>query len=414
MRRFLEELGHPEQGIKYVHIAGSKGKSSVAGMLASVLTHSGIRTGLFTSPSLHKITERIKVDGDPITKELFVEVADRVLEVYHSKLPEATLFDCLTAIALCVFAQIGVEYAVMETGLGGRLDSTNVLKPELTIITTIELDHTDVLGTQIEQIATEKAGIIKPGVTLVTSTQRPEVENVLATIAQTRDARLIKVPNTVSITRYPTLQNRTQRMLMDDQEVAIECDLALLGECQIDNVGTVTSAAKVLRSVIPAITPAKIQTGLERVSVGTAPGIVRWEGIDLIIDSCHTMRSAHNLVQLFNMMFETHDEPVLIFGTTRGHDFKAVANQLSEISSKVIVTQTDHPKSISANEVTQNIRNEVKKLDVIATTNTVADALVVAQQRSFQTIAIAGSTALAAEAIQATSGIKSDFRTNRE
>jgi len=178
MDELLERLGNPHLKAHTVHIAGTKGKGSTAAMLASVLTASGYRTGLYTSPHLIDIRERMRVDGRLITKAELVRLVNRLkseVEAVNTRASfgRLTTFEVLTAIGFMFFAEKRAEFQVVEVGLGGRLDATNVVKPEVCIITTLGLDHTDVLGDTLAKIAAEKAGIIKPGVPVVSAKLEP-------------------------------------------------------------------------------------------------------------------------------------------------------------------------------------------------------------------------------------------------
>src|SRR5262252_7353194 len=173
-------LGRPENKYPSVHIAGTNGKGSTAAFLEAMLREAGYRTGLYTSPHLERINERIRVDGEPITDEAFAGVFSRIRELIEKLLADGTLrahptfFECVTAIAFVHFAESRVDFAVFETGLGGRLDSTNIITPRVSVITRIDFDHENFLGHSLGEIAAEKAGIIKPGVPVVMAEQREE------------------------------------------------------------------------------------------------------------------------------------------------------------------------------------------------------------------------------------------------
>jgi len=170
-RELLRRLGNPEQGVTYAHVAGTNGKGSTASMLSAMLTASGRRTGLFTSPHLVSFTERISIDGVRITEQEVVSLASEVMAAARGMTP--TFFEVVTAMGLLYFRRNEVDCAVIETGMGGRLDATNVIEPEVAVITPIGLDHAEFLGSTIEEVAAEKAGIIKPGARLVCAPQNP-------------------------------------------------------------------------------------------------------------------------------------------------------------------------------------------------------------------------------------------------
>ena len=192
-----ERLGHPERAFESVHIAGTNGKGSTAAMIESILRAAGLRTGLYTSPHLERINERIRIDGKEISDADFAAAFTRLHEVIEELLAAGllaahpTFFECVTALAFDHFAKAGVEFAVVEVGMGGRLDATNVLLPEVAVITQIDFDHENFLGHSIEEIAAEKAGIIKPGARVVSA-----AEHLIARIViQRRAAHQARVPS---------------------------------------------------------------------------------------------------------------------------------------------------------------------------------------------------------------------------
>src|SRR6202050_1524316 len=194
-----EALGQPQRSSPCVHIAGTNGKGSTAAMLECVLRSAGLRTGLYTSPHLERINERIRIDGEDISDQNFAEAWSRVHASIESLMASAklaahpTFFECVTAMAFLAFARHHVDFAIYEVGLGGRLDATNIVEPEVAIITPVDFDHENFLGHSIEEIATEKAGIIKPGAWVVSSAERPEARAGIARRCLEMDARLVEV-----------------------------------------------------------------------------------------------------------------------------------------------------------------------------------------------------------------------------
>src|SRR6266446_6583280 len=197
IRAICERMGHPEREFASVHVAGTNGKGSTAAMLASIIQTAGLRCGLYTSPHLLRINERIRLDGAEISDDQFACSFTRVLAIIEELLASGTLaahptyFECVTSTAFDFFARGGMDLAVIEVGLGGRLDSTNVIVPKVAVITQIDFDHENFLGHSIEQIAAEKAGIIKPGAWVVTAAGNPVASEVIRRRAAAQNARLL-------------------------------------------------------------------------------------------------------------------------------------------------------------------------------------------------------------------------------
>src|SRR5580693_2810026 len=193
------DLGNPQRDVPCAHIAGTNGKGSTAAILESILLDAGLRTGLYTSPHLERINERIRLNGAPVSNEIFAAAWTRVHASIESLMASGkltahpTYFECVTAMAFLVFAEQRVDFTIYEVGLGGRLDSTNIVTPEVAIITTIDFDHENFLGHSIAEIAAEKAGIIKPGATVVSSVENSDARAVIAQRCRESGARLVEV-----------------------------------------------------------------------------------------------------------------------------------------------------------------------------------------------------------------------------
>ncbi|HSL39969.1 MAG TPA: Mur ligase family protein, partial [Desulforhopalus sp.] len=186
MRDFLDQVGHPEEVLRFVHVAGTNGKGSVCAALAEILHRAGYRVGVFTSPHLSSVRERFRIGPTPISEEEFARLGAQIMTVLGPE--RITYFEFTTALALLWFAEAGVDLVVLETGMGGRLDATNVVQPEVAVITSISMDHEAYLGNTLVQIAREKAGIIKNGVPVVSGGIHPEAAEVIAARAREVDA----------------------------------------------------------------------------------------------------------------------------------------------------------------------------------------------------------------------------------
>lgn len=302
MRAFAAALGHPERAVPAIHVAGTNGKGSVTAMIASILRAAGKRVGMYTSPHLVRLGERVQVDGVPLTEaEIMAYVAE--LEPKAEELERATpgeapsFFEFMTAMAFLQFARRGCDAAVVEVGLGGRLDATNILAPELSVITSIGLDHCEMLGDTLEKIAAEKAGIIKPGVPVVMGRLPAEAEAVVRAVAAERGAPLHSV-----------------REAFGD-EVACYPSSALEGDFQRMNAATATLAARVVAAPF-GVTEAQIAQGLANVSW---PG--RWQrarladGRLIVLDASHNPEGAEVLDGLLaKLVAEAGRSPLVVTG----------------------------------------------------------------------------------------------------
>lgn len=251
----LEELGNPQESFAALHIAGTNGKGSVCAMLDSTLRAAGYRTGLYTSPHLIRFNERIRVNGREISDDEIRELLETVdaaaaRVVASGKSRDATFFEFTTAMAFLYFQRMKIQVAVLETGMGGRLDATNVVTPALSIITTIGLDHMAYLGNTIEKIAAEKAGIIKPGRPVVCGPLKPEALQVIRETAQSRGAPLTVAAEAVNVWRkQETFAGQRVKVESQDHHYG-PLTLPLLGTHQLANCAVAVAALEILRDEV--------------------------------------------------------------------------------------------------------------------------------------------------------------------
>jgi dihydrofolate synthase/folylpolyglutamate synthase len=340
----LERLGNPHRVCDIVHVAGTNGKGSVCAMIESGVRAAGVRTGLFTSPHLIEPTERIRIGGKPVSAQEFTEAFEQVHAVAERMLAEGwidchpTYFETVTAMAFVLFRELGVETAVVEVGLGGRLDATNVVLPRLCVITPIDYDHEALLGKAIESIAWEKAGILKSGVTAVLAPQRPEAERVIRMRAQEVEARVLAAAHwTVADAELEAEGSRFTVQGPCGFRIALQCPLA--GEHQVGNAVTAVAALRELG--IPA---EAIRQGIQRVDwpgrlerVASRPAI--------ILDGAHNPGGARALASYIER-FWARRKIWLIYGTMRDKAVSEIAGILFPLADEVIVTAPSHPRAV--------------------------------------------------------------------
>lgn len=258
MRECLEALGNPQERFLSVHVAGTNGKGSTCAILEQGFRTLGLQTGLFTSPHLVKVNERVRLNGVPVSDENFDRWLSQVQDIEQdlSRLP--TFFETLTAVAFLAFAESGVQVAVLETGMGGRLDSTNVVTPLVSVVTRVDMDHQQYLGNTLSAIAGEKAGILKQGRPAVIGAQALEADAVLRSRAESLDCPLCLAPLTVSISgRKQTLEG--QRFLLSTDAVEIgRVQTPLMGVYQLENIATAVAALEVAADQLGLPLPAEV------------------------------------------------------------------------------------------------------------------------------------------------------------
>jgi dihydrofolate synthase / folylpolyglutamate synthase len=400
MLELLSELGNPQLGRLTVHVAGSKGKGSVAALIESMLRASGLRTGLYTSPHLTSFTERIQIAGAPVSEEEFArglhEIAPAVQQV-QQRWPGRQLvtFDVLTALGFHLFQQRGVEAQVIEVGLGGLLDSTNVFtRKECSVITRIGLEHQDVLGNTLTAIARQKAGIITAGGPTVMGAQPEEAAAVIRATAFERAAPLCEAAQlvTVEVLRKDAF---AQQLRLRTRNQSYEAELRLLGAHQLDNAATAVSAIEVLSQAGVSVPPSAVEWGLAAVHWPARIEVVRREPL-VVVDVAHTVDSARSLSETLVNDLRV-DRAILVVGAMRDKDLSGLAQEMAARAQHVIATQSNHPRSLPAEAVLELFR----ALGLPCSSQpTVAGAVDAALARADGThpVVIFGSVALAGEA----------------
>jgi dihydrofolate synthase/folylpolyglutamate synthase len=350
MDELLARLGNPHLKTKSVHIAGTKGKGSVAAMIASALAASGYVTGLYTSPHLITFNERIRVNDKLIADDEVVALVDRLkpeVTVVNEKAAYGllTTFEIMTALSFAYFAQKAVDFQVIEVGLGGRLDATNVITPEVAVITSISYDHTEVLGHTLREIATEKAGIIKPKGIVVTSPQADEAIRVIEQTARDSQAKLIKVGTDVTWQRLGFDATR-QSLRVKGRLGSYELTIPLLGAYQLENAATAVAVLEVLVDKGYRVPRDSLTRGLARVNWPGRLQVLNRHPL-VVADGAHNPYSAGKLREALQQYFK-FDRAILIIGTSADKDIAGIVAELVPLFDRVVVTRSIHPRAMAA------------------------------------------------------------------
>ena len=349
VEELLNRMGDPQLAARTIHIAGTKGKGSVATMIAQVLSSSGYKTGLYTSPHLHTLRERISVDGSLISEAEFAAAMAEVKPFIESMKQDAgfqqlTYFEVLTALTFAYFRKKHVDFQVLEVGLGGRLDATNVARPIVCIITPISLDHTQILGNSLEEIAGEKAGIIKSGCWVVLSPQPEEAAPVITDICREKETKVVQVGKDITWHKIGG-DLYHQSLVIEGKTSKYQVSIPLLGDYQLENTAAAVAALEILASTGFAISAADIAQGLAR---------VKWPGRfqilqqhpTVLVDGAHNVASMKGLVNNIKAYF-SYKRIFLVFGTSCDKDIPGIINELVALSPQVIVTRTAHSRAAS-------------------------------------------------------------------
>jgi dihydrofolate synthase/folylpolyglutamate synthase len=340
IRALLESVDNPHERLRAVHIGGTNGKGSVAVMIASVLQSAGYRVGLYTSPHLISYCERIQINGAPIAEDEFAHIADELMPIADAMADKPTQFEFMTALAFLYFLRQKIDIAVIEVGLGGRFDATNVITPMVGVLTNVELDHTDLLGETLEQIAWEKAGIAKRGVPLVTGERKPNALEVIARECAAVGALLI-----------PARQRaRRTDFTWEYQEFEVWSEgkvrMKLLGGYQRENLNVALEALDVLRQSLEIPQEALVR-GLEQASWPGRFEVVQREPY-IILDGAHNPHAARALredVRRYRERYALH-KSALLFGVLRDKAYQTMAEILFPDFDEIVLVKPDSPRAL--------------------------------------------------------------------
>lgn len=351
VEELLHQLGDPQNKLKFVHIAGTNGKGSCASMLASVLKTAGYKTGLFTSPYLYRFNERMKINGEEIENDVLADIVTRVSIPADRMEDHPTEFELMTAAAMLWYAETDCDIVVLEVGLGGRFDATNIIPcPEAAVIMNIGLDHTKILGDTVEKIAAEKAGIIKPGCDCVLYQQQQSVEDVV------RD-RCDKCGAELHVADFSQIECEVEDM--EEQIFTYrdeEYNIPLLGEHQLKNAAVVIETVSVLRARGWDIPQKAVFKGLGAVNWPARFEIVSDEPY-FVVDGGHNPQCALTVVENLDVYFpKCLYERVLLIGVLADKDYEELTNILNEAADEYVCVTPNSDRALPAEELAEDLK----------------------------------------------------------
>lgn len=412
VEQLLHELGDPHLKFRTVHVAGTKGKGSTSSMIASALTTAGYRTGMYSSPHLLRFTERFTIDGEEIEQQVFADLVAEIKPVVET-VEGLTTYEIATAVMFLYFAREKVDAAVVEVGLGGRLDATNVVQPEVSVITSLSYDHMHLLGNSLSDIAREKAGIIKPGVPVVLAPQQHEANRVVEEVARELASPLIRVGQDWHFSQGArTLEQQVVRIWSDEDTPMIEAfvdsggdeewiplryEIPLLGYHQVINCANARVALEVLKDAGMKISEEHIREGFRNVEWPGRFQVLSRDPI-IVIDSAHNRDSALRLRIALDDYFPGQ-KVTLVFGASADKDIKGMFSDLLPRISRLITTRADHPRAADPDDLAARASGYGLKVSVAEDIPS-ALSLAVKKVRPDEVILVAGSIFIAGEALQ--------------
>ena len=388
IEELLHGLGDPHKSLRFVHVAGTNGKGSTCSYLAQILQEAGIRVGLFTSPYLIKFEERIRVDGKNISYDDLVSVTKRVRKVAEAMAEHPTEFELMTAVAFLYFKQRKVNIAVIEVGLGGRLDSTNVIeRPELSIITSIGLDHVAVLGSTIAQIAAEKAGIIKPGVPVLSWPQEPDALDQVKCAAKEAGSRLYMpdFSELFVVSAYARSAGLVRPFYYKDAAF----ETKLLGSYQPSNAVMAIEAARILRGQGWDIDEGDIWRGIAHAQWAGRFQILSSKP-DFVVDGGHNVQGAEALASSLSSVFPER-KAVFVVGVLADKQHRAMLEKVLSQACAVLTITPPSPRALSATDLAAEVKDVAAELGMAKLPVAAADDVESALARAF---ALAGEDGL--------------------
>jgi len=360
IKNILDGLDNPQNRFRSVHIAGTNGKGSVASTLASVLQTAGFSVGLYTSPHLVHFNERIRINNRNISDAKVVEAYQAVQSVHQGE-REPTFFEFTTAMAFCAFGDARVDWAIIETGMGGRLDATNIIQPALSIITNISLEHQTYLGNTLADIAREKGGIIKANTPVITGVKQNIARSVIEALAHEKTAPLFRMGKDFRVRRHSNLPQTFTYYGMD--HVWHDMHSALQGRFQVDNAALALAACEMINRTEKTLSQVHIKKGMER---------TRWPGrLEMIpgkplmiLDGAHNLAAAHTLAAFLQAEIKPR-KITLVVGILDDKPYVEMLNVLLDVCDHIVATQPEIDRSLPPEILGKIAREKIAKVSVI-------------------------------------------------
>ncbi len=378
VRKLAELSGNPQEKLRFIHVAGTNGKGSTCAMLESIYRAAGLRVGLFTSPHLVSFRERIQLNRQLISEKELIQLVRKIqpwLKEFSAE-NHPTMFEVVAVMALVFFAEQKCDLVIWETGLGGRLDATNIVTPIASIITNIAFDHTQWLGDTLGKIAAEKAGIIKPGVPIITAEDKLEALNVLEETARRNNALLVQIAEPSTFNLQPLT--------------------SLIGEHQKQNAALALATIEVLQKQIP-ITPKQIQTGLKKVYWPGRLQLIERGAQKILLDGAHNLAGIETLCAALKKDASTFSAVTLIVGLLGDKDWRPMCQLLAPLAAEIFTVPVSSERTADAHELAKVFRAANPAAKTVVLKNLLA-AINASKDRPF--VVIAGSLYLIGEALE--------------
>ncbi len=344
INKLLAHIGNPEKNLKAIHVAGSNGKGSTASFIASILVEANYKVALYTSPHYVRFNERIKINGEEISDEYIAGFVESLWDFIEEN--EPTFFEVTTALAFKYFAEQNIDYAVIETGLGGRLDATNVLNPLISVITTIGLEHTNILGDSLEEIAYEKGGIVKKNIPVVLGYMPEEAEKVLVTISEERHSKVINFKDYVNEFNDHLIVNSNNGLLHLYTS-------PLPGKHQLRNAAAAVIAVK---NILPKLNDDYVLSGIKSVSDNwkiQGRYEIYNENPKVIFDSAHNADGIKSFIEIFKNEYHIYEKRILIFGVMRDKNIKLMFHTIKDYFDIIFVSNINYERAAKIEELKQ-------------------------------------------------------------